>query len=130
MELVYFAADVVVEREVVATGWLVESAGPYVAALDPELTPELAREGLARELVHQVQRMRREAGFALSDRIALGIEGPAAVLEAAGQHRDFIATETLARALALGEPGAGADVRQVADVDGQQVTFSMRRHGA
>ncbi|MDX2122487.1 MAG: isoleucine--tRNA ligase [Gemmatimonadota bacterium] len=130
VELVYFPEDVVVERQVVATGWLVESDGPYVAALDPTLTPELIREGLARELVSHVQRLRREAGFAVSDRIELGIEGPAEVLDAAGAHRDFIATETLARGLALGTAVGGAALRQPADVDGQPVTFSMRRHGA
>ncbi len=130
VELVYFPEDVVVERQVVATGWLVESDGPYVAALDPALTPELSREGLARELVSHVQRLRREAGFAVSDRIELGIEGPAEVLDAAGAHRDFIATETLARELVLGTAVAGATLRQPADVDGQPVTFSMRRHGA
>ncbi len=130
VELVYFPEDVVVERQVVATGWLVESDGPYVAALDPALTPELSREGLARELVSHVQRLRREAGFAVSDRIELGIEGPAGVLDAAGAYRDFIATETLARRLTLGTAVAGAALRQPADVDGQPVTFSMRRHGA
>ena len=130
VELVYFPEDVVVERQVVATGWLVESDGPYVAALDPALTPELSREGLARELVSHVQRLRREAGFAVSDRIELGIEGPAGVLDAAGAYRDFIATETLARRLTLGTAVAGATLRQPADVDGQPVTFSMRRHGA
>lgn len=130
MELVYFPADVVVERQVVAAGWLVESAGPFVAAIDPKLTPELEREGLARELVHHIQRLRREAGYAMADRIALGIDGPPVVREAAGEHREFIATETLARAFVVGETLAGAEIRQAVDVDGQQVTFSMRRHGA
>ncbi|MEO8140312.1 MAG: DUF5915 domain-containing protein, partial [Gemmatimonadota bacterium] len=128
-EVVYFAEDVVVEREV-ATSWLVASDGPYVAALDPTIDAALAVEGLARELVSHTQRLRREAGYAVSDRIALGIEAPPAVLEAARAYRGFIMTETLARHLDAGAGIADADLRQAVDVDGHDVTFSMRRHGA
>jgi len=128
-EVVYFAEDVVVEREV-ATSWLVASDGPFVAALDPTIDAALAAEGLARELVSHTQRLRREAGYDVSDRIALGIEGPEAVVSAAGAHRDFIMTETLARHLEVGTGIADADLRQSADVDGHDVTFSVRRHGA
>ncbi len=128
-EVVYFAADVVVER-IVATTWLVASDGPYVAALDPTISPALAVEGLARELVSHVQRLRREAGYDVSDRIELGLEGPAAVHEAARAHGGFIQTETLARQLAVGTGIADADLRQSVDVDGHEVTFSLRRHGA
>lgn len=129
-EVVYFPEDVVVEREVVATGWLVESAGPFVAALDPHLDADLLQEGLARELVHHVQRLRREAGYAVSDRIMLGFEGAAAALDAATAHREFLAAETLARAVSVGSGVAEADVCQAVDVDGHQVTISVRRQGA
>lgn len=130
MELVYLSEDVVVEREVVATGWLVESDGPFVAALDPQLDADLAQEGLARELVHHIQRLRRDAGFAVSDRIALGLAGPDAILAAAAAHGEFIASETLARSIERGGAIPGAEYEQAVDVDGHQVTFSMRRHGA
>lgn len=125
-EVVYFSEDVVVEREV-TTSWLVESAGPYVAALDPTIDSTLAAEGLVRELVSHIQRLRREAGYLVSDRIVLGIEGPAPVLEAAKAHLAFIATETLARQVLLGTPVDGADLRQTVDVEGHTVTFTMRR---
>jgi len=125
-DVVYFSEDVVVEREV-ATSWLVASDGPYVAALDPAIDAELAAEGLAREVVHHVQRLRREAGFVISDRIVLAAEGPAPVLAAAAAHRDFICTETLARQLQLGQPLPDADLRQHVDLDGHDVTLSVRR---
>jgi isoleucyl-tRNA synthetase len=128
-EVVYFPEDVVVEREV-ATSWLVASDGPYVAALDPSIDAILAAEGLVRELVSHVQRIRREAGYAVSDRIALGIEGPSVVTQAAEAHRDFITTETLARQFDVGAGIPGADLRQAVDMDGHDVTFSVRRHGA
>ena len=118
-----------VEREV-ATSWLVASDGPYVAALDPALDAALAAEGLARELIHHIQRLRKEAGFAVSDRIEVGAEGPAAVLDAVGRHREFIMTETLARRLELGQVLAAAELRQTVDVEGHNVTLSVRRHRA
>jgi hypothetical protein len=66
----------------------------------------------------------------VSDRIALGLDGPTAVLAAATAHRDVIASETLARAIELGGAVPGAEYQQAVDVDGHQVTFSMRRLGA
>ncbi|HET7564038.1 MAG TPA: class I tRNA ligase family protein, partial [Gemmatimonadaceae bacterium] len=54
---------------------VVQEAGSYVAAIDPTITPELRAEGLARELVSRVQRMRKEAAFAISDRIRLQVTG-------------------------------------------------------
>ena len=128
--VVYLSGDVTVEREVVATGWLVESDGPYVAALDPALTPALAAEGLAREVIHHVQRLRREAGFQVSDRIALGIEGPAAVCEAARAHQAMIAGDVLAREVVVGGAVASAALTQQVDLDGHSVTLSVRRHSA
>jgi len=129
MELVYLPADVVVEREV-ATSWLVASDGPYVAALDPSLDDALTREGFARELVHHVQRMRKEAGFAVTDRIEVGLDGPGPILEAAQEYQEFIMTETLARRLEVGQAITPAELDQAADVEGHGVTLSLRRHGA
>ncbi|HWA14983.1 MAG TPA: DUF5915 domain-containing protein, partial [Gemmatimonadales bacterium] len=126
VQVVYFSEDVVVEREV-ATSWLVASEGPFVAALDPSLTPELSAEGVARELVHHIQRLRREAGFAMADRIALGIEADEAVLAAVRAHQDFIATETLSRTLEAGQAVAGAEARQAVDLEGTTVTLTARR---
>lgn len=129
LQVVYFPGDVIVEREVV-TAWLVASDGPFVAALDPTLDPELTQEGLARELVHHVQRLRKDAGFAISDRIDLGVEGPVPVLEAVRAHRDFIMTETLTRRLETGLAVAEAGHRQTVDIEDHQVALSVRRHSA
>ncbi|MEO8635509.1 MAG: DUF5915 domain-containing protein, partial [Gemmatimonadales bacterium] len=123
----YFPEDVAVERQV-TTDWLVASDGPFVAALDPTLTPALAAEGLARELISHIQRLRREAGYTVADRIALGVTGPDVVLQAATTHTQFIQDETLARRLTLGTLDPAADLTQAVDIDGQAVTFSIRRH--
>ena len=76
-----------------ATGVL--RSGGFVV-LDTEVTPELAAEGLARDLVRAVQQARRDAGLEVSDRIALTIGGSPEVVAAATTHRDLITGETLA----------------------------------
>jgi isoleucyl-tRNA synthetase len=128
-EFEFAQEDVVIEREV-TTDWLVASDGPFVAALDPALTPALEAEGLARELVSRVQRLRKDAGFAVTDRIALAVQGPEAVLAAARNHEAFITEETLARRF---EPGRALDqpeLEQQLDLDGHAVTVGLARLGA
>jgi len=125
----YRPEDVVVEREVV-TDWPVQSEGAFVVALDPEVSEELRREGLAREVVNRVQRLRKEAGYDYNTRIALGISGAADVLEAAHAHHEFIAGETLARQLEAGEDLPNSDVRESVDIDGRCVVLSVRRFDA
>jgi isoleucyl-tRNA synthetase len=125
----YLSGDIVVEREVV-TDWLVESDGPFVAALDPALTPELRREGIARELVHLVQRLRKDAGFDFAARIILAIDGDAALLTAAREHASFIAEETLARDCRIGQSLAGADRADAFEVDGLKVSLAVQQLAA
>jgi isoleucyl-tRNA synthetase len=80
-----------------ATGDLVvKYADGYVAAIDPTVTPELRSEGIAREVVNRVQRLRKELGFAVSDRITLQVSGGPELLEAVAAHRDRISAEVLA----------------------------------
>jgi len=123
----YLPEDVVVEREV-ASDWLVGSDGPFVAALDPALTEPLRHEGVAREVVNRVQRLRKEAGYVYTDRIALWIEGAGAVAEAVRVHAEFIQGETLARSLTIGSRAPAPDLEQQVDIDGQGVVVGVQRH--
>jgi isoleucyl-tRNA synthetase len=123
----YRPEDVVVEREV-KTDWLVASEGPVVAALDPRLTPALRQEGLAREVVNRVQRLRKEAGYDYNTRIDLSLSGGHDVVAAAESFQAFIARETLARRLEAGTDLADPDVKEVADIEGHRVLISLRRH--
>ncbi len=74
--------------------------------LDTEVTPELATEGVARDLVRQVQQARRDAGLSVSDRIALEVAGSSAVQAAARTHESLIAAETLATSVSITASGA------------------------
>jgi len=121
--------DVVVEREV-ATDWLVQSEGAYVVALDPVVSAELRREGLARELVNRVQRFRKEAGYQYTTRVILSVSGDPEIEEAASAHRATIAAETLAREMAVGRDLDPADLRATTDIDGRTAVIALRRHAA
>jgi isoleucyl-tRNA synthetase len=103
-----------------ATGALVvQEEGGFFAAVDPSLTPELKAEGLARELVSRVQRMRKEAGLAVSDRIVLTIAGGPEVREVLERHGAWIAAEVLAAELvAVDELSEDYDATQTVDLDG------------
>jgi isoleucyl-tRNA synthetase len=119
--------QVTVEREV-ATDWLVQSSGSFVAALDPVLTEELIGEGLAREVVNRVQRLRKDAGYPYTTRIALWVDGPARVVDAVRAHADYIRGETLARELHPGSRAAASDRQETVEIDGHSVVLAVVRH--
>jgi isoleucyl-tRNA synthetase len=100
-----------------------------VVALDPELSDELRAEGLAREVVSRVQRMRKEAGYEYTARIRLWVQGGAAVEQAVRSHSAFIAEETLARALDVGSRAVGPDLEQPLEVEGDSALIGIRRDG-
>jgi isoleucyl-tRNA synthetase len=77
-------------------------------ALDTRVTPELAAEGAARDVVRVVQQARRDAGLAVSDRIRLTIGADGPLADAIRAHAGFVTAETLAVSL---------DVRPLAAVD-------------
>jgi isoleucyl-tRNA synthetase len=85
----------------VAIGALPGSTGLVV--LDTEVTPELAAEGLAKDVVRLVQQARRDAGMNVSDRVAVTLDAPAAVLDAVRTHREFLAGEVLATSVDFAE---------------------------
>ncbi|MFN8572872.1 MAG: isoleucine--tRNA ligase [Gemmatimonadaceae bacterium] len=119
------AEDVTIVRR--ATGDLVvkEAMGRF-AAIDPTVTDALRREGLAREFVSRVQRLRKEAELAVSDRIRLAVDGAEEIKQAVSEYKEWIAGEVLAVEVAIG--GNGLDqmaVSQTADIDGFDVRFAL-----
>ncbi len=122
----YEPDDLVIEREVTSR-WLVQSSGPFVVALDPELDDALRREGFAREVVNRVQRLRKDAGYEFTTRIALWIDGDPAALDAVRAYREFIAEETLARQVELGARASEPDLEQQLDIEGTAVVVGVRR---
>lgn len=114
--------------------WVVRSEGRCTVALDPTVTEALRREGLARELVSRVQRLRREAGLEVTDRIRLAVGGTEAVVAAVREHQAVVAGETLAVAVAVwGDPPADASGeteyawRRETTLDGEAAVLGLSR---
>jgi isoleucyl-tRNA synthetase len=72
-----------------------------VVELDVEVTPELAAEGLARDVVRAVQQSRKEADLAVTDRIRVELTVPAGTATALEAHRDWVADQVLATDLVV-----------------------------
>ncbi|MDQ1659800.1 MAG: isoleucyl-tRNA synthetase [Cryptosporangiaceae bacterium] len=94
-----------------------------VVVLDTEVTPELAAEGIARDVVRAVQQARKDAGLDVSDRIVLTLVGSPAVTAAVDVHRDFVAAETLASVVQFADVSA----EPVEVGDGEQVRVAVAK---
>jgi isoleucyl-tRNA synthetase len=88
-----------------APGHAVGRDSGATVALETRLTPELELEGLARELAHHLNNLRKDAGLDISDRIALRYAGP--IGRAFERYGDFIAQEALATRVTEGLTGRG-----------------------
>ena len=77
-------------------GWMVASKGPLTVALDVTVTPELEEEGNARELVNRIQKIRKDNGFALADRIVVELTAHPGLAAAVNKYNTYICAEILA----------------------------------
>jgi isoleucyl-tRNA synthetase len=97
-----------------------------VVRLDTNLTPELIRQGLVRNVVRLVQQARKDAGLRVSDRIRLRIAGDTELDRAVETHADYIREQTLAIELELGLPEPGMHVSE-GEVGETQATIALVR---
>jgi isoleucyl-tRNA synthetase len=120
--------DEVVVSETPRSGWAVASAGPDTVALDLELTHELRLLGLVRDVVRFVQDARKNAGFEVTDRIALHwrVGGSPEPAEAVRRHAGQLAAEVLATSVDEGAP-ASPEGYEVAEDDDLGLTIWLRR---
>lgn len=84
-------------------GWLVANEGNLTVALDIEVSDELIREGIARELVNRIQNIRKSSGFEIVDRISVKIEKLEEINDAVSEHSDYITTQVLANSIEMVE---------------------------
>ena len=93
-------ADVEIFSEDVP-GWTVANEGSLTVALDVEVTEELRREGVAREIVKKIQAIRKDSGFEITDRIAVVLSRNDASDAAVEQFREYICNQVLADTLVV-----------------------------
>jgi isoleucyl-tRNA synthetase len=103
----------------------VAQEGGYVVAMSTRLTPELAAEGRAREIVHRLQTMRRSAGFDIADHIITYYQGEASLETVMRDFAPYIEQETLSRHLEKGVPEDA--YRETHRLDGEEIVLGVKK---
>jgi isoleucyl-tRNA synthetase len=109
-EAVVDAADVEIISEDIP-GWLVSNEGNLTVALEVQLSDELLKEGMARELINRIQNIRKDSGFEITDRIKVTIAPNEQTDAAIADYAEYIKTQVL------------ADSIEVAYNAGQEIDF-------
>ncbi len=100
--------------------------GGYVVAVSTEIPPELVEEGIAREITHRIQNMRKEAGFEIADYIVAYYQADPPLRKAVEGQSAYIRQETLSRELLHQPPAEGAFSRKVR-IEGSELTLGVKR---
>jgi isoleucyl-tRNA synthetase len=108
------------------SGLTVASEGAYLCALQTDLTPQLVKEGLAREFVRRVQDLRKQAGFDIADRIHLYLHASPGLAEALQAHRDYIMGETLSVKFSTARP-LDETTTATFEFDGEKASVSISK---
>ena len=106
-------------------GWLVETDGSLMVALDTEMTDELRNEGYAREFVSRIQNMRKDTGFEITDRIKIVYDAGDALAAALQSMKDYIAKETLAVEVSRASSADGTFTKE--DINGEPCSMTIEK---
>ncbi|MFC2065507.1 isoleucine--tRNA ligase [Chloroflexota bacterium] len=114
--------------EMPTMNWPSTSEGELTVMLNTDITPELAAEGVAREVVHRLQMMRRSAGFDIADHIVTYYQGDDYVRGVMENKdlADYVKQETLSRQLIEGIPEEGV-FREKYKLGGYEVLLGVKR---
>ena len=116
-------ADVEIFSEDVP-GWTVANEGALTVALDVEVTDDLRREGIAREIVKKIQAVRKDSGFDITDRISVLISSSEQSNAAVEQFREYICNQVLADSLTIDAAlVSGEDI----ELDGATIKVSVNK---
>ena len=110
------------------SGYLVDDEAAPTTVIDTRVTPELEAEGMAREIVHRVQGMRRSADFDIADHINTYYQGDDYIRGVMKNDSlaEYIAQETLSRELTEGLP-EDVDFKEGFKLSGHQVLLGVKR---
>ncbi len=114
------------EEELEKEGYKASLETGYGVAISTEINEELAAEGLARDIVHRLQTMRRNAGFEISDYITTSYEGGEYVRQVMADYADYIKKETLSRELVEGIANESQFTEQF-KLSGNEIKLSVAR---
>jgi len=105
-------------------GWLVGNEGRLTVALDITLTPDLEKEGIARELVNRIQNLRKAKDFEITDRITIKLSSHPAFDEAITANADYIRNQVLADEITIVQEQLDDQI----DIDDQLLTISILKN--
>jgi len=106
----------------------VHTRGVYYVAIPTEISPELQAEGMAREIVHRLQTMRRSAGFDIADYITTYYQGNTYMKQVMKKFADYIKQETLSQQLVEGIPQEDV-FTETHKLDSHEILLGVRRRG-
>jgi len=113
-------------------GWLVATEGSLTIALDIEITPELRKEGISRELVNRIQNLRKSSGFEVTDRIdaAVYADGPAfeELTGAVAAFGENVKAQTLALSLEIRPLGEAPEAAAPVDWESGPVRIFVKKN--
>ncbi|MGC8594574.1 MAG: isoleucine--tRNA ligase [Candidatus Kryptoniota bacterium] len=107
------------------SGWIVESDATLTVALDTEVDEQLKIEGIAREFVNRIQNIRKDAGFEVTDRIRVYVDGPTDFAPAIEKMGDYIKSETLAVELSTSTNDGGFS--EEVEIENRKVRISVKK---
>lgn len=107
-------------------GWVVANEGLLTVALDVQITEDLKKEAVARELVNRIQNIRKDSNFEVTDNIVVDIENDELLAKAVEQFKEYICNETLTKELNLlakvENPTGKVDV-----IEGKELEISIKK---
>ncbi len=118
-ETVTLLPDEVIINAKEIKGWKIASEGGNTIALDITLTPELIKEGIAREMVNRIQNLRKANNLEVTDRIRIFIAGNEKINDAVREKKSYIAAETLADDIVL------TDVNRLNEADETDINGTL-----
>ena len=107
-------------------GWLVASDGSVTVALEVEITDQLRKEGVARDLINRIQNIRKGRDYDITDRITVTVEPSELTSGAVADFGEYIASQVLASAIVEAPVPDPAD-DEVLDIDGTEVKVKISR---
>lgn len=107
-------------------GWLVANEGNVTVALEVEITDELRKEGVARDLVNRIQNIRKSRGYDITDRIRVVVEPSEFTAGALEDFKGYIASQVLAAEVTAAAVDTPAE-DEILDIDGTTVNVKITK---
>ena len=101
------------------------NSGDAIIILDTEITEDLAKEGIARDVIRQVQQARRDAELVVTDRIKIWLNGGETILDSVRTFEEYVTSQILATEIVYGETESSEASTTQVEIENSDLTFSI-----